>query len=132
LRESATWFQLIATQIDEQIKVLEEQDSSRRDMVANISHDLRTPLSPIHRYLGLLSNKYDELDENLKQEFYDTTFKHSARLPRLITALFELLQLNAPGFRIKTEAFQVADLLQDVVQEFKLTADKLLNTMKPN
>lgn len=62
-------FSQMATRIGEQWRALGQQDRERRELVANISHDLRTPLSSLHGYLETLSLKADTLPDTDRRRY---------------------------------------------------------------
>ena len=117
-------FDAMARRIDEQVNQLQAQDNLRREMVANISHDLRTPLAAIHGYIERLKTHFDDLSPQERKEFLDISFHHSNRLNHMIAALFELSKLEAKEAQPEIEAFSISELVQDVVQKFKLEVEK--------
>ena len=64
-------------------------------MVANVSHDLRTPLTHLQGYLETLKLKDASLGPGEKREYLEIALQHGERLGRLITDLFELAKLDA-------------------------------------
>lgn len=116
----AASFEEMAGRIDHQMRELEEKDALRRDLVANVSHDLRTPLAALHGYLETLSLKEATLAPAERAHHLDAALRHSERLRRLIDELFELAKLDAGEARPRVEAFSLGELVQDVVQEFHL------------
>ena len=117
-------FDAMARRIDEQVNQLQAQDNLRREMVANISHDLRTPLAAIHGYIERLKTRFEDMSAEERSEFLDISFHHSNRLNHMINALFELSKLEAREAEPEIEAFSISELVQDVVQKFKLEAEK--------
>jgi len=106
----------MAQRITEQIQLLEQQDQNRRKFIANISHDLRTPLTATQGYLELLQQKYDTLEEPERKRYLSISLKHSKRLQNLITNLFELAKLeNYPDLPVK-EILSLSDIISDVMQ----------------
>ncbi|MCG6920418.1 MAG: HAMP domain-containing histidine kinase [Acidobacteria bacterium] len=120
--ELARSFEEMARRIDEQMQELEEKDTLRRELVANVSHDLRTPLATLHGYLETLSLKEATLPPAERAEYLAAAIRHSERLGRLIDELFELAKMDAGETRPQAERFSMAELVQDVVQEFQLRA----------
>ena len=116
-------FDAMATRINEQVEELQNQDYLRRELIANISHDLRTPLSAIHGYIERLKTHFIELSEDERNEFLDICLSHSERLNRMISALFELSKLEARESKPQIEPFSILELAQDVLQKFKLDAE---------
>ena len=114
----------MSQRIVDQIRELRHLDSSRREMVANISHDLRTPLTALQGYLETLSIKHDVLDEAERRHYLDLAVKHGRRLGQLTAELFELAMLDSRGAELHFEPFSLAELVQDVGQKFKLKAEK--------
>ena len=121
LREA---FSGMANKIREQFEGLEETDRLRRELVSNVSHDLRTPLASIHGYVDTLLLKNDSLSEEERLAYLEITRKHTLRLGRLIGDLFELSKLDSTSIKPSLESFSLAELLQDVTQEFALEAEK--------
>ena len=119
-----TAFSGMANKIREQFEGLKETDRLRRELVSNVSHDLRTPLASMHGYVETLLLKNDTLSEQERLRYLEITRKHSLRLGRLIGDLFELSKLDSASIQPALESFSLAELLQDVTQEFELEAEK--------
>jgi len=117
-------FSGMANKIREQFEGLEETDRLRRELVSNVSHDLRTPLASIHGYVDTLLLKNRTLSEEERLHYLEITRKHTLRLGRLIGDLFELSKLDSTSIEPSLESFSLAELLQDVTQEFELEAEK--------
>lgn len=111
--------------IQAQMESLRENDALRREMVANISHDLRTPLASLQGYLEILNLKNNELSESDRKKYLTIAQKNSARLNKLVEELFELAKLDANEVTLHKEAFSIAELVYDVVHKFQLRAEEL-------
>jgi signal transduction histidine kinase len=120
LREAFTG---MAYKIREQFEGLKETDQLRRELVSNVSHDLRTPLASMHGYVETLLLKNETLTEDERLHYLEITRKHSLRLGQLIGDLFELSKLDSASIKPSLETFSLAELLQDVTQEFELQAE---------
>ena len=114
----------MAERICEQLNDLKKQDKLRRELVANVSHDLRTPLAALQGYIETLKLKSEEFDAATRTEYLEIALKHSRRLTRLVEELFELAKLDAKETQLHCEMFAPAELVQDIIQKFKLSADK--------
>ncbi|SAK57797.1 integral membrane sensor signal transduction histidine kinase [Caballeronia pedi] len=115
-------FAQMAERIGEQWRALGQQDRERREMVANISHDLRTPLSSLHGYLETLSLKADSLPESDRRRYLSIALAQSAKVGHLAQSLFELAKLEHGMVAPEAEPFSLADLVQDVFEKFELPA----------
>ena len=115
-------FAQMANRINEQLRALARSDQMRRELVANISHDLRTPLTSLHGYLELLSLKGDALSEAERHRYLGTALAQSDKVGKLAQSLFELARLEYGIVAPQWEDFALADLIQDVFQKFELTA----------
>jgi signal transduction histidine kinase len=117
-------FAQMATRIAEQWRSLVQLDQDRRELVANISHDLRTPLASMHGYLEMLSVKGAALSEVERQRYLTVALAQSNKVRQLAQALFELARLEHGGVQLLIEDFSLTDLIQDVFQKFQLMADE--------
>ncbi len=111
---------------------LTRQDQQRRDLVANISHDLRTPLTSLHGYLETL--RFKDVGPAERQRYLDIALGQSRKVGRLAQELFELARLESGLVRLEPESFSLSELVQDVIQKFELAAEahrQKLNTHIP-
>jgi len=118
-----TTFAQMANRIGDQWRALTRQDQQRRELIANISHDLRTPLTSLHGYLETLSLKADTLGETERKRYLAIALAQSVKVGRLAQALFELARLEHGNVQPALEQFSLIDLVQDVFQKFELPAE---------
>ncbi|MBI5721951.1 MAG: AAA family ATPase [Burkholderiales bacterium] len=102
-----------------------ENSYLRRDLIANVSHDLRTPLVSLRGYLEVMATKGDALPPSQRRQYLGVALRQSERLATLIDELFELAKLDFKGMTLDRERFSFAELAIDVVQKFQLTAEGL-------
>lgn len=114
-------FDRMAARIADQWSELRRQDQQRRELVANVSHDLRTPLTALHGFLETLAVKRDLTDAERKR-YLDIALAQSDKVGRLATELFELARLEHDATALDQEPFSLADLVHDVLQELSLLA----------
>jgi len=117
-------FNRMADRSDNQVRELKRNDAQRREMIANISHDLRTPLTSLHGYLETLLLKDSSLDGERRRQYLTIANTQSNQLIRLVSELFELAKLDSCETMLNVEAFSLAELVQDVVSKFELRAEK--------
>ncbi len=117
-------FNLMADRIDQQLKELAQNDAKRREMVANVSHDLRTPLTSLHGYLETLLLKDDTLPAQERRQYLQVATAQSTRLRQLIEELFELAKLDSSETMLNIEPFSLTELAHDLMHKFKLEAEK--------
>jgi len=115
-------FETMASRITEQIAKLRQTDALRRELVANVSHDLRTPLASLQGYLETLTLKQNDLTDEEIQNYIDVATKHAIHLSELVGDLFELAKLEANEVKPHLEPFALQELVQDVIQKFELKA----------
>ncbi|MEJ2192644.1 MAG: HAMP domain-containing sensor histidine kinase [Nitrospirota bacterium] len=117
-------FRHMAVRIEQQVDALKTADSLRRELVANASHDLRTPLATMQGYLETLMMKDADLSPEERRNYVETAINHCRRLNKLVSDLFELAKLEARDTAVYREPFNLNELVQDVVQKFQLRAEE--------
>ncbi len=114
-------FNAMADRIDEQILKLKKNDNQRRELIANVSHDLRTPLATLQSYIETLAIK-NNASEAERKHFLDVAYSQSKRLSTLVDELFELARLDSCESVLDAEPFSLGELMHDVGQKFQLRA----------
>jgi two-component system, OmpR family, sensor kinase len=112
----------MVTHIHTQMEKIAQSDALRRDLIAGVSHDLRTPLASLRGYLETLHIKEDTLTPQQRRQYLQIVSSQSERLHRLVEELFELAKLQDLELRINLEPFSLSELVQDIVQKFSLIA----------
>jgi signal transduction histidine kinase len=97
--------------------------AARRDMVANISHDLRSPLASIRGNLETLLLKERELPPAERRAFLEAALRSVDGFHRLVEELFELARLESGQARPRPESFPPGELVQDVVLKLRPRAE---------
>lgn len=117
----------MSSRIVDQIKLLRDADAMRKEMLTNISHDLRTPLTSLHGYLETLQMKHEQLTEIERKSYLDLAAKHAKNVSQLVAQIFELATLESGGLQPSPEPFSLSELAHDVAQKFQpLLAQKNL------
>ncbi len=115
-------FEKMAGRIESQMEDIERMALARRELIANVSHDLRTPIASLRGYLDTLALKNGALSKQERDEYLQIALRQSERLGRLVQELFELTKLDAHEVEPNMERFRLAELVQDNVQRFQLRA----------
>jgi len=97
---------------------LQRMDELRRELIANVSHDLRTPLASMQGYLETVLMKNEQLTPAERRSYLEVILNSTERLSRLVQELFELSRLEAQQSRPQIESFSLAELANDLVQKF--------------
>ena len=123
-RPIAETFNQMADRIRQHIDQMSSVDRLRRELVANISHDLRTPLSVMQGFVETLLMKEASMPPEQRRQYLQTILTSANRLGRLISQLFEYSKLEAKQVEPQKEAFNVGELAQDVGMKFSLLAER--------
>ncbi len=115
-------FNAMVKQINQQFSLLTENDRIRRELLAHLSHDLRTPLATMQGYIETMVIKGKELTEIEQAEFLSTAQRNGMQLKRLIDQIFELAHLDDGQVTVNLETFAIGELLHDIIAKFSLKA----------
>lgn len=112
----------LLVQLQSQFSQLQDIDEQRRTMLADLSHDLRTPLASLQGYIETLSIQGDNLSAQERMRFIDISMKNAKNLQRLIDQIFELAYLEGGQVTIERESIALGELIYDVAAKFELAA----------
>ncbi len=115
-------FKKMAGRIEDQMAALNASDQMRRELVANVSHDLRTPLATLQGYIETLLINEDRHTPAQRRQYLEIAIKHCLRLNTLVSELLELARMESAQMKITPEAFLLEELAGDIVQKFRLRA----------
>lgn len=96
---------------EQSMRVHKEYEKGRNLMLADIAHDLRTPMTTINGYAKALADHMVE-GEDKQQEYLDAIQRKSNRMNELIQLLFEYVKLDSEDFKLHKEKFDLAELLR--------------------
>ncbi len=110
-------------------KSVESQIKSERfktELITNVSHDLKTPLTSIINYVSLL--KKDDISQEDRKKYIDVLEQKSQRLKVLIEDLFEASKVSSGAVELNIEKVDIASLLRQALGEFdnKITSSSLI------
>jgi len=117
-------FNRMADTVVESMNDMKKADKLRRDLVANVSHDLRNPLSSIQGYVETIQMKGEEITQEELQRYLEPVLSNTKKLNRMIDDLFDLSKLDAENVTPNLEHISLAELVQDLVQQFTPIADQ--------
>ena len=117
-------FNSMAATLQQNIEKIVSIDTFRKELIANISHDLRTPLSIIQGYTETLSMKKDVLSKEQQDDYLENIHESTKRLTGLVNQLFELSKLESNQIQVEKEPFPLQELTRDMVQRYKILAEK--------
>ncbi|WP_042164300.1 sensor histidine kinase [Paenibacillus gorillae] len=100
-----------------------EMERSKMELITNVSHDLRTPLTSLIGYLNLLKQEESGLTGELKR-YVDSAYYKSEHLRSLIEELFEYTRLTGGGVRLSLETIDLHKLIEQVITEIEPLAEE--------
>jgi signal transduction histidine kinase len=115
-------FDAMAQRIKQQLEEISRVESHRRELIANVSHDLRTPIASLQGYLDTLMLKDSTLSSDERSEYLSIALSQSERLGKLVQELFELTKLDHQTSPLELESFSLNELVQDNLQRCRLQA----------
>lgn len=89
----------------------ERLDNMRKEFVADVSHELKTPITSIMGYADTLLE--GEYDKDTQKEFLNVIATEARRMARLVTDLLELSRLDNNKKRMKKESFDLGELVKE-------------------
>ncbi|WP_405414904.1 sensor histidine kinase [Maribacter sp. Asnod1-A12] len=115
-------FNKMADTIVDNMDKMKSVDNLRRELIANVSHDLRTPLAVLKGYIETLQIKKDTLTPEQKDEYLQITHDNIDKLAILINQLFDYSKLEAEQVTPIKEPFSITELSHDLIAKFRILA----------
>lgn len=112
--------------VDSVIQSMDEEraiESSKDELITNVSHDLRTPLTSILGYLGLIRDKQYHSQEDLLK-YADIAYLKAKQMKSLVDNLFEYTKVKQTGTPLSISKIDLNQMMEQLVASFELEADK--------
>jgi signal transduction histidine kinase len=107
----------LAGEVEEMVERLARTEAARNDLVAAVSHDLRTPITSLKLLVEALDD--DIVDDGDRRAYLAKLRTHVAALAALIDDLFELSRLQAGELRWSMEQVRIAELVEETVEAMR-------------
>ncbi len=117
-------FNEMADTIEQNIQELKGVDNLRRELISNVSHDLRTPVASIQGYAETLLLKKETIQPQEQEKYLEVIYKSCGRLKKLVEDLFELSKLEAHQVKPQPEPFSIAELVYDIANKYRIISQK--------
>ncbi len=126
----ATSINQMAVAVEESVETLKATDRLRRELVANVGHDLRTPLAALQGYLEEAVRYLAADDHAAAREALATAERQGTYLTRLVNDLFELSLLDSAPPPLRREPIPLAELLADAARAHRAAFEKAVIAFK--
>lgn len=123
--------------VDSTIKAMEDEreiERSKDELITNVSHDIRTPLTSIIGYLGLIEDKQYRSEEDILK-YTHTAYLKSKQMKSLVDDLFEYTKVRQTDAPLQIQSLELNAMLEQIGASFELEANKKgmeINTILPN
>ncbi|BBE19037.1 phosphate regulon sensor protein PhoR [Aquipluma nitroreducens] len=117
-------FNEMAGAISKSIRELKETDEFRKELISNVSHDLRTPVASIQGYAETLLLKKDRIAPEEQTKYLEIIYASCERLKTLVSELFELSKLQTNQVKLNPEPFSIAELVSDIANKYRIISQK--------
>jgi signal transduction histidine kinase len=107
-------FNQMAGDLETRTRAVEQSDRMRRQLLADVSHELKTPLAAIRGYAETLAMPEVRLDEGTRRRYLDIVGDETVKLERIVGDLLDLARLEGGGFKLTCEPVPVARLFRGV------------------
>lgn len=115
-------FSELFAHIDHQMSTLQAINTLRKELLADLSHDLRTPLASMQGYIETLHIHGETLSQSDRAEFIAVCFRNTQNLKKLIDQIFELAYIEGGQVALDKEDCALGEFLHDVLSKFSLAA----------
>ena len=107
-------FNQMASDLETRTRAVESSDRTRRQLLADVSHELKTPLAAIRGYAETLSMPEVPLDEDTRRRYLEIVGDETVKLERIVGDLLDLARLESGGLTLTCSAVPIAQLFRGV------------------
>ena len=107
-------FNQMAGDLEARTRAMELSDRTRRQLLADVSHELKTPLAAIRGYAETLAMPEVRLDEGTRRRYLEIVGDETVKLERIVGDLLDLARLESGGLTLTCGAVQVSQLFRRV------------------
>jgi len=107
-------FNKMAGDLEARTSAVEASDRTRRQLLADVSHELKTPLASIRGYVETLAMPEVHLDEDTRRRYLDIVSEETIKLERIVGDLLDLARLESRGMTLTCGQVSVAQLFRSV------------------
>lgn len=122
IKKLAQNFNHMSAQINEMFAELKKSEQFKSELITNVSHDLRTPISSIHSFVAALNEEIIE-DKPVRKRYYETILSETEKLNNLIEEVLHLSQLENQKIPFDPVPTSMDQLLVETLQQFERVVD---------
>jgi signal transduction histidine kinase len=112
-------FNHMADDLERMVENLRKADLARRQLLQDLAHDLRTPLTSLNTFFEILRNSSDKISEKERQEMLGLCFIEVEYFGRLVEDLLFLAQITEPKYSAGTEEVPLYERVVEQINIFK-------------
>lgn len=112
--------------VDSTVAAIEDErriEKSKDELITNVSHDIRTPLTSIIGYLGLIEDRQYHSEEDLLK-YTHTAYIKAKQMKSLVDDLFEYTKVRQPSVPVNLISFDMAQMIEQLAADFELEASR--------
>ncbi|OTN74959.1 histidine kinase [Enterococcus sp. 8G7_MSG3316] len=112
--------------VDSTVAAIQDErriEQSKDELITNVSHDIRTPLTSIIGYLGLIEDRQYHSEEELLK-YTHTAYVKAKQMKSLVDDLFEYTKVRQPSVPINLVSFDMAQFVEQLAADFELEATR--------
>ena len=111
-------FRAMVMRLREQVQRVRRMDATRREWVASISHDLRTPLTSLMGHLETVQLRGEQMTDSERKRFLEVAMQNAKHLDRLSASLFDFARLDSDEVPVDKAPAHLGELLDDLAARF--------------
>ncbi|MBE6894431.1 MAG: HAMP domain-containing histidine kinase [Ruminococcaceae bacterium] len=116
-------FGQLAKDFNQMTEEIQRSHEMQKDLLANITHDLRTPLTIIKGYAESIKDITGDSKE-IRDQQLTTIIEETDRLSQMVGSVMEYTKLNQTGYKLNIVQFDIADMCRDIVEMYSYKAEK--------